>query len=88
MATIYPGEQPDYVSLEGWLDGRLLIEGLGRAGRRLTPDSLADALESIKGYDLGMGKPIGFTPDDHQASHYVWGTVIDANGRYVPLDMQ
>lgn len=80
VARYFPGEAVDYVSLEGWLDARLLIEGLGRAGRNLTPENLSDALESIKGYDLGMGEPIVISSMDHQASHHVWGTVLDKDG--------
>ena len=37
LAKYFPGEAPDYVSLEGYVDGTLLLEGLKRAGPR--PDT-------------------------------------------------
>ncbi len=83
-----PGEKPGFLSLEGWIAARLLIEGLQRAGRTLTTDSLIDALEGIHGLDMGIGTPLGFGPSEHQASHMVWGTVLDAKGAFQALDLQ
>ena len=37
--------------------------------------------------DLGIGTPITFGPSEHQASHKVWGTVLDNQGRYQILDL-
>ena len=37
LATYFPGEAPDYVSLEGYLSARILVEALNRAG--LKPDT-------------------------------------------------
>lgn len=75
-----PGEKPGFLSLEAWLSAQVLIEGLQRAGRELTTDRLVTALESIHALDLGIGTPLGFGPSEHQASHLVWGTVLDAKG--------
>lgn len=83
-----PGEKPGYLSLEGWIVGRVLIEGLQRAGKELTTDALIDALEALRGIDLGIGSPLGFGPSEHQASHVVWGTVIDAKGALQPLTLE
>jgi ABC-type branched-subunit amino acid transport system substrate-binding protein len=82
------GERPTHLSLEGWIVARLLIEGLQRAGKALTTDALIDALEGMRGLDLGLGAPIGFGPSEHQASHSVWGTVLDGKGVARPLDLQ
>jgi branched-chain amino acid transport system substrate-binding protein len=81
------GEKPDFVSLEGYLAATLLIEGLRRAGRDFTTESLVDALESMRGLDLGVGASMGFGMSEHQASHKVWGTVLDANGNFQTIDM-
>jgi len=81
------GEKPDFVSLEGYLAANLLIEGLRRAGRDFTTESLVDALESMRGLDLGVGASMGFGMSEHQASHKVWGTVLDANGNFQTIDM-
>jgi ABC-type branched-subunit amino acid transport system substrate-binding protein len=81
------GEKPDFVSLEGYLAANLLIEGLRRAGRDFTTESLVDALESLRGLDLGVGALMGFGMSEHQASHKVWGTVLDAGGNFQTIDM-
>ncbi len=83
-----PGEKPGFLSLEGWIAARLLIEGLQRAGKSPTPDAVVDALEGIRGLDLGLGMPLTFGPSEHQASHMVWGTAIDAKGALQPLELQ
>ena len=83
-----PAEKPDFVSLEGYLAANLMIEGLKRAGKNLNTDTLVDALESIKGLDVGIGTPLTYGPSEHQASHKVWGTVIDAQGAYRSLDLE
>jgi branched-chain amino acid transport system substrate-binding protein len=81
-------ERPDAVSFEGYLVGRLLAEGLQRAGRDLDPEKLVDALESIRDVDLGTGTKVSLGPSEHQASHRVWGTVLDARGRYQVFDLE
>ena len=82
------GEKPEFVSLEGWLMARLFLEGLQKAGRNVTTDAVIDALEGIKGLDLGIGVPLSFGPSEHQASHRVWGTVMDGKGAFTALDLE
>src|SRR5439155_2670953 len=81
------GEKPDFVSLEGYMAASLLIEGLKRAGPEFTTESLVDALEGMRGVDLGVGAVMAFGMSEHQASHKVWGTILDANGNFQMLDM-
>ncbi|HET7786806.1 MAG TPA: ABC transporter substrate-binding protein [Myxococcales bacterium] len=82
------GEKPDFVSLEGYLAANLLIEGLRKAGRDFTTETLIDALESLRGVDLGVGAPMSFGMSEHQASHKVWGTVLDATGVFRNIDLE
>ena len=88
LAKYFPGERPDYVSFEGYVDGEVVLAGLRAAGRNLTPETLAAAMEGLHGLDLGLGAPLSFSAADHQASHKVWGTVLDKAGHYSPLDLQ
>ena len=81
------GEKPDFVSLEGYLAANLLIEGLKKAGRDFTTESLVDTLEGLRGVDLGVGAAMSFGMSEHQASHKVWGTVLDAAGNFQPVDL-
>lgn len=83
-----PGEKPGFVALEGWLVGRLFLEGLQRAGKTPTTDSVIEALESIRALDLGIGVPLTFSPSEHQASHRVWGTVMDGKGVFSAIELE
>jgi hypothetical protein len=42
----------------------------------------------LRGLVLGLGATIGFGPSEHQASHAVWGTLLDGKGVARPLDLQ
>ena len=88
LAKYFPGEAPNYVSLEGYVTANLLIEGLKRAGPQIDTETLADTLENMHDLDLGLGTPLSFGRDQHQASHKVWATVIDEKGNFQPLDLQ
>jgi ABC-type branched-subunit amino acid transport system substrate-binding protein len=88
LAKYFPGEAPDYVSLEGYVDGTLLLEGLRRAGPNPDTETLVDALETIRNYDMGLGTLINFGQSEHQGSHKVWATQLDDHGHYQPVDLQ
>jgi ABC-type branched-subunit amino acid transport system substrate-binding protein len=81
-------EAPDYVSFEGYVDGSLLLEGLRRAGPQPNTEKLVDGLESIRNFDMGLGTLISFGMSDHQGSHKVWGTQLNSQGHYQPIDLQ
>jgi len=88
LAKYFPGEAPDYVSLEGYVDGTLLLEGLKRAGPQPDTEKLVDGLETLRNYDMGLGTLISFSQSEHQGSHKVWGTQLDDHGHYQPIDLQ
>jgi branched-chain amino acid transport system substrate-binding protein len=88
LSRYHPDQQPDFVSLEGYVVGRLFAEGLRRAGHELDTEKLVDALEAIHDYDMGMGTIINFGMSEHQGSHKVWGTMLDAQGHFQSLDME
>ena len=82
-----PGEKPDFVSLEGYIAATLLIEALNRTGPELTTEALVNSLENIRGLDLGLGAQINYGQSEHQASHKVWGSMLDTNGTYQSLEL-
>jgi branched-chain amino acid transport system substrate-binding protein len=88
LAKYFPGETPDYVSLEGYVDGALLLEGLKRAGPQPNTEKLVDGIESLRNFDMGLGTLINFSQSEHQGSHKVWGTQLDDHGHYQPFDLQ
>jgi branched-chain amino acid transport system substrate-binding protein len=88
LRKYHPDQQPDFVSLEGFVVGQLFVEGLRRVGRDLDTEKLVDILEALRDYDPGIGGTLGFGVSQHQASHKVWGTVLDAQGVFKSLDME
>ncbi len=88
LQRYFPGESPDFVSLEGYISTNILMEGFRRGGKNVTTDSLIDALEGIHNLDLGIGTPISFGPSEHQGSHKVWGTVLNEACKYQLLDLE
>ena len=83
-----PGDAPDYVSLEGYVDATALIAALQRNGPELDTERLVGTLENLRDLDLGLGTPVTFTRSDHQGVHKVWGTQLDEAGHYQPIDLQ
>ncbi len=88
LAKYFPGEKPDYVSLEGFISANLLINGLKRAGPQLDTEKLVDGLESLHNVDMGLGTLLNFGLTEHQASHKIWATILDGTGHYKPLDLE
>jgi ABC-type branched-subunit amino acid transport system substrate-binding protein len=88
LSKFFPGEQPDYVSLEGYVAANVLITALRRNGADLDTEKLVTTLENLRDLDIGLGTPVSFGRSEHQGVHKVWGTQIDENGRYQTLDLQ
>src|SRR5499427_4813506 len=88
LAKYFPGEAPDYVSLEGYVDASVLIAALQRNGSQLDTEGLVGTLENLSDLDIGLGTPVIFSRSDHQGVHKVWGTQLDEAGHYQPIDLQ
>jgi branched-chain amino acid transport system substrate-binding protein len=88
LAKYYPGEKPDYISLEGFISANVLIDGLRRCGPQIDSERLVDVLENTHNLDLGLGAAMGFSRSEHQASHKVWGTALDDTGKYQAIDLE
>lgn len=84
LATYSEIADPDFVSLEGYLVGRVTIEALERTGRNLTRDAFVDAFAMSKPYDIG-GVLVTFGPYDNQGLDSVFMTMIDGKGQFVPI---
>ena len=87
LAKFFPGEAPDYVSFEAFVDGKLLLAALNRAGGNPTTEALVSTLENMHGLELGLGSPVSFSASEHQASHKIWGTQLTRNGDYSSIDL-
>ena len=84
MSSDYKPVPHSFVSLEGFLNAKLLVALLEKMGAPLERQRLRQAAESVRALDLGTGVPFSFGPDRHQASERVYYTVV-RDGTFEPL---
>jgi branched-chain amino acid transport system substrate-binding protein len=86
LTKYIPSAQPNFVSLEGFVDAMVLVEGLKRAGKELTRDGLIRGIESIHEFDVGLGPQLklNYSSKAHKGFDHVLPTVI-RGGRAVPF---
>jgi branched-chain amino acid transport system substrate-binding protein len=81
-----PLERPNFVSLEGFVDALVLVEGLKHAGKDLTREGLIRGMESIHQMDIGLGPQLklNYSAKSHKGFEHVIPSVI-RSGRPVPF---
>ena len=86
LGKYFPSEQPNFVSLEGFVDAMVMVEGLKHAGKDLTREGLIHAIESIHDLDLGLGPQLkaNYSGKSHKGFDHVLPTVV-RGGRAVPF---
>ncbi len=70
-----------FTSLEGYIAAKILVEGLKRAGKNPTRESLVDGLASMGKFDLG-GFTVNYSPAHHNGSTFVDLTIISKGGAF------
>ena len=85
LAAYAPESEPGFVSLEGYIVGRFVVEALDRAGPDLTRNGFINAVTLTGIHDLG-GFELEFGPIDNQGSDRVFLTEIGSDGRYHPIE--
>ena len=83
LAASAPDAEPGFVSLEGYLAGRLVAGGLRLAGPGASRTEFLEALRNAPPIDLG-GFELEYGVEDNQGSDRVYLTVIDADGEVRP----
>ncbi len=73
-----------FVSLEGYLVGRLTIAALEAAGPEPTRESFLAALESMSSFDMG-GLTLSFGPNDNQGLDTIFMTRLLPDGFFEPM---
>jgi len=68
-------------ALEGFASAKVLVEALRRAGPKPTRAKVVAALESIRGYDLGGGLEVSYSPTDHSGIDFADLAII-SDGRF------
>ena len=77
--------EPGYVSLEGYIVGRIAIEGLNRAGADLTRENFLSAFNDGATFDLD-GLKLSYGADDTQGSDDVYLTIIKSDGSFQAVE--
>jgi branched-chain amino acid transport system substrate-binding protein len=80
----YTAPPYSYISFEGFLNAKLLVEILQKMGPKLQQSRIPQVVESIAELDLGIDVPVSFGPQRHQGLNRVYCTVV-SDGRFVPL---
>jgi len=73
-----------FIGLEGFITAKVIVEGLRRAGPRLTRHGFRQGLESLHNFDLGIGAPLSFGANRHQGLDNVYFTHVE-DDRWVPV---
>lgn len=82
LQEYFPDDRPNFVSLEGYINARVLVEGLRRAGRELDRKKFIRAIESVRQLDLGIDNLLSFSAYDHQGLEQVYFTHLE-NGKFI-----
>jgi ABC-type branched-subunit amino acid transport system substrate-binding protein len=76
-----PDAEPGFVSLEGYMVGRLVLQALEKLGGVVTRDGLLATIARVGTFDLG-GVTLTYGRDDNQGMDQVFLTVIESDGSF------
>lgn len=85
LKTVDPSADPGFVSLEGYMVGRLMIEALTQQGDDLSRERLLSTIRNTGAYDLG-GLTLEYGQADNQGMDRVYMSVINADGTFRYVD--
>jgi ABC-type branched-subunit amino acid transport system substrate-binding protein len=79
-----PEEQPDLISLEGYIVARLMALALVRAGHGADSERLTSVIASMGPVDVGLGAPLTLVPSGVSPPRPVWLSRV-VGGRFVTI---
>jgi len=77
--------EPEFVSLEGYLVGRLAVAALEKAGPNPTREGFLKVIKDTGKFDFG-GLTMTFGPNDNEGLDQVFMTVIQADGKFKAIE--
>jgi branched-chain amino acid transport system substrate-binding protein len=80
-----PNAEPDFISLEGYVLGRLVIEALNHLGNPVTRAGLLSTIREVGVFELD-GITLSYGPGDNQGMDKVYLTVIQPDGSFEAVD--
>ncbi|MEH6525442.1 MAG: ABC transporter substrate-binding protein [Sneathiella sp.] len=85
LLSLNSSSEPGFVSLEGYIAGKLVIAILQRLGNEPTRSGFIDQIDREVQFDLG-GIKLAFGPDDNQGMEGVFLTEILPDGKYNAIE--
>lgn len=84
LKLVDPSAEPGFVSLEGYMAGRVAVEALQAANGEITRKAFLAAIYRKGAFDLG-GALLSYGPGDNQGMDKVFLTIIQADGSFKPV---
>jgi ABC-type branched-subunit amino acid transport system substrate-binding protein len=85
LKSANPSAEPGFVSLEGYIAGRLVVEALDHLGNPVTRAGLLSTIRDVGVIDLD-GITLSYGPGDNQGMDNVYLTVIQSDGSFKAVD--
>jgi ABC-type branched-subunit amino acid transport system substrate-binding protein len=85
LKAVDSAESPGFVTLEGYLVGRLVIAALDKAGKDVTRESLLKTIRETGKFDIG-GLPMTFSATKNEGLDKVFMTVIQPDGSFKAVE--
>jgi ABC-type branched-subunit amino acid transport system substrate-binding protein len=85
LKAVDPNAKPGFVSLEGYVAGRLVVEALNKLGNTVTRAGLLSTIRDVGVFDL-EGITLSYGPGDNQGMDKVYLTVIQTDGSFKAVD--
>jgi branched-chain amino acid transport system substrate-binding protein len=75
---------PSFGALEGYVATRILLRALLSVAAPPSREAIANALEGLDEFDIGLGETLRLSEEERQFSHRVWPTII-RDSKVVPF---
>ncbi len=85
LKAVDPNAKPGFVSLEGYIAGRLVVAALNKLGNPVTRAGLLSTIKDVGVFDLD-GVTLSYGPGDKQGMDNVYLTVIQPDGSFKAVD--
>lgn len=80
-----PDAEPGFVSLEGYITGRIAIEALRKIDGDVTRQAMLDAIYNTGSFELG-GVTLNYGPGDNQGMDEVFLSIIQPDGSFKSVE--
>ena len=85
LKSVNPSAKPGFVSLEGYIVGRLVVEALNHLGGSVTRAGFLTTISDVGVFDLD-GLTLSYGPGKNQGTDNVYLTLIQSDGSFKAVD--